>query len=61
MNYDDHEDIFVSGVNLNSCRLIKIISLEERSCNINESNLLKIREIENNNAKKTFNVDDLEA
>ena len=61
MNYDDNDYIFVSGLNLNSCSLIKIISLEECSCNINELNILKMRELKNNKDKKPFNVDDLEA
>ena len=60
LNYYDEDCVFSTNLNSHSSNLIKIISLEEFHCDVNEANRLiickKIHE-----SSLTFNVNDLEA
>ena len=61
LNYYDEECVFSSNPKTYSHDLIKIISLEEKNCDINDINRLKIKEKINDSLYLKYNVDDLKA
>lgn len=59
LNYSNEDCVFSSNPNAYSHDLIKIISLEDFRCDVNEANLLKIcKRI--HDTPVSFNVDDLD-